>query len=152
MTTPAQYNQAEQDLDFMMERIISLVWSQSIVNSAGVQQMIADSSPAYPITIADAGVGTAIIQNVLTQDASVYSQTYPIYYPAPLADGSDPDNIFGNYSTVDGYIYPAQDTYTQVTTRYQNIGRGPVDQRWEMINDSQAEYGFCIRSKLVFSV
>lgn len=145
------YNQTEQDLDMLMERIVSLVWSQSIVNSSGLQQMICDSTPGYPITIADVGVGTAIISNVLTQAASVYSQTYPIYYPAPLADGSDPDNVYGNFSSVYSYIYPPQDVYTQVTTRYQNVGRGPVDQRWEMIDASQLEYGANIRSQLDIS-
>ena len=147
----SEYNQAELDLDFLMERIIQLAWPNGTINSIGLQQMIADSNPGYPVT-SELGIGTIVTIPTLVQAASVIIGSYPIFYPAPLADGSDPENIFANYSTVEGYIYPTMDIYDQLQVRHLLVGRSPVDQRWEIINDSQVEYGANIRSQLEFSI
>ena len=134
----------------LLERALMLAYPNGVVDSSMRQQMIADSVPGYPIT-SDQGIGPSIIRNDLVETPSQPIGTYPIYTPSPLADGSDPDNLLGNYvqDTV-GYIFPTQDKWVQTPVKHLTISRGPVDQRTEIMIESQTYY-YSIRSKLIWS-
>lgn len=148
MTTD-QYNQAELDLSILMDRIVSLVYPNSVVNISGLQQMIADVSPnAYPVT--SEGLGPSILRTDIVQNPTIPIDYYNIYLPNPAPD--DPDNINSAYETTVAGIYPADYVYTTTPVKHLTVGRAPVDQRWEIIMDSQSEYCANIRSKLEWSV
>jgi len=138
-----------EDSNFeMMERIIMMANTNSIVNIDNMQMLIADSVPGYPITSND--LGTAITQSILFQSPSIAIDSYPVYYPAPVLD--DPDNINNNY-IINNYlpVFPANDVYAQTVLRHLLVSKSPVEQRWEISIDSQTEYATAIRDKLSWS-
>jgi hypothetical protein len=145
-------DELEISLYTLLERALMLAYPNGVVDSSTRQQMIADSVPGYPIT-SDQGIGVSIIRSDLVETPSQPIGTYPIYTPAPLADGSDPENLLSNFvqDTV-GYIFPTQDRYVQTPVKHLTVSKGPVDQRWEMIIDSQTEYSALIRNKLEWTV
>ena len=141
-------DQLEITLYTLLERALMLAYANGVVDNSGRQQMIADSVPGYPIT-SDQGIGVSIIRSDLVETPSQPIGTYPIYTPNPLADGSDPNNLLGNFvQDTLGYVFPTQDRYVQTSVKHLTVARGPIDQRWEIIMDSQSEYCANIRSKL----
>jgi hypothetical protein len=123
-------DELEISLYTLLERALMLAYPNGVVDSSTRQQMIADSVPGYPIT-SDQGIGFSIIRSDLVETPSQPIGTYPIYTPAPLADGSDPENLLSNFvqDTV-GYIFPTQDRYVQTPVKHLTVSKGPVDQRW----------------------
>ena len=132
----------------LMERLLQLAWPNSTVNYAGMQMMISDgNAPAYPITNA-IGFGPSIMRIDLVETPSLPIGTYPIYRATP--DTNDPNNIGNNYTIDTGLLFPVQDKWVSTLIQHLTISRGPIDQRWDLITDSQTSYAIAIRSKLTW--
>jgi hypothetical protein len=138
-----------QELYTLMNRALMLTNPSGTVTVNGQQQLIADVSPAgYAITN-EVGLGPSIVKSVMTQDPTQPIGTYPKYSPNP--DPDDPANTRNNY-VVDsyGYVYPADYAFALQAVQHMTISRGPVDQRQEIMIDTQTSAAMAIRDKLVW--
>ncbi len=136
-----------QELYTLLNRALALVSSSATVTVNGQQQLIADTSPGSYAVTNDKGFGPSILQTTMVQDPTQPIGTYPIYSPNP--DPDDPGNTRNNY-VVDsyGYVFPADYAFVTQAVQHMSISRGPVDQRWEIMIDSQTDASMALRNKL----
>jgi len=142
-------NTASECLEELMERAVQLAWPNSVVNVNGMQMLISDANaPTYPITN-NTGFGQSITRMDLVATPSLPISTYVIYRNAALE--TDPDNIQNLWiADPSGLLFPNQDYWTATPVQHLTISKGPVDQRWDLLIDSQTEYAVAIRNKLTW--